>query len=124
MSTDRVSPRAQLRLIWPPLTNRTAVSVAFLYHFVRRPTHILDHGATLAFNHIVLTTYFSRAFPTSLFFWLVLGGTTIGTILWAERLCVTREMHESMGDWSGNVAEEGQAGEEVIPLTNRSSGGD
>jgi hypothetical protein len=90
---------------------------------VRRPTHILDHGATLAFNHIVLTTYFSRAFPTSLFFWLVLGSTTAGTILWAERLCIKREMHESMGDWSGTLAaEEGQSGEEAIPLTTRSGG--
>lgn len=97
----------------------------FLYQFVRRPTHILDHATTLAFNHVVLTTYFARAFPASVFFWLVLGASTATTVLWAERLCVRREMHESMGDWSGSAppgaAEEGAAGggNEAIPLTAR-----
>lgn len=96
-------------------------SVLFLYHFVRRPTHILDHAATLTFNHVVLTTYFSGSFPKSIFFWVVLAGSTAGTVVWAEQLCVKREMKESMGDWSGSAAEEGQAGEESIPLTARSS---
>ncbi|GAA5999735.1 Sys1p [Rhodotorula paludigena] len=68
--------------------------IFFLYHVVRRPTHILDFSLTLIFNHLILTTYYSHSFPSSLFFWLVVGGSAVAQIVLAEQLCVRREMRD------------------------------
>jgi hypothetical protein len=65
-----------------------------MYHLIRRPTHILDFSLTLVLNHIILTTYYASAFPTSLYFWLVIGIAAAIQIIWAEQLCVQREMKE------------------------------
>ena len=71
-------------------------SIFYLYKLVRRPRLILDFALTLAFNHLVLTTYYSTSIPTSLFFWLVLiCGATI-SVVFAEQLCVKREMSEGL----------------------------
>ena len=71
-------------------------SVYYLYAIVRRPRLILDFSLTLLFNHLVLTTYYSSAVPSSLFFWaVVLTGSAL-TIIFAEQLCVKREMAEGL----------------------------
>lgn len=44
----------------------------------------------------MLTTYYSAALPTSLFFWLVLLVGAVMTIIIAEQLCVKREMSEGL----------------------------
>ncbi|KAL7414697.1 hypothetical protein BDY24DRAFT_384243 [Mrakia frigida] len=80
------------------------VDVLYLYHLIRRPTHILDHTLTLFGIHLLLTTYFSSSFPTSLFFWLVLGTGALGVVVCAEQVCVGREMREGFGDWGGGGA--------------------
>jgi len=73
-----------------------SADIYYLYKLIRRPRLILDFSLTLVFNHLVLTTYYSAALPTSLFFWLVLlGGATL-TIVIAEQLCVKREMTEGL----------------------------
>lgn len=74
----------------------SSISVVYLYHIVRRPRLILDFALTLVFNHIVLTTYYSAALPSSLFFWFVLGACTAGMVVGAEQLCVRREMKEGL----------------------------
>ncbi|GAA6028838.1 hypothetical protein JCM8097_007419 [Rhodosporidiobolus ruineniae] len=70
------------------------VDIFFLYHIVRRPTHILDFSLTLIFNHLILTTYYSSAFPTSFFFWFTVGGSAVAQIVLAEQWCVRREMRD------------------------------
>jgi len=72
----------------------SAADIFYIYHLVRRPTHILDFSVTLVFNHIVLTTYYASSFPTSLFFWAIIAGSAAMQIIWAEQLCVRREMKE------------------------------
>ncbi|KAF9068384.1 integral membrane protein S linking to the trans Golgi network-domain-containing protein [Rhodocollybia butyracea] len=73
-----------------------SADIYFLYIIVRRPRLILDFAVTLAFNHLVLTTYYSSSVPTSLFFWaIVFAGTTM-TVIIAEQLCVKREMNEGL----------------------------
>lgn len=67
-----------------------------MYTFVRRPTYILDFSLTLIMNHLILTTYYSASFPSSLFFWLVMLAGAILLIAFAEQLCVRREMKEGM----------------------------
>lgn len=71
-------------------------SVYYLYYLVRRPRLILDFTLTLLFNHLVLTTYYSAVLPTSLFFWAVVLGSSILTLLLAEQMCVKREMSEGL----------------------------
>ncbi len=71
-------------------------SVYYLYHLVRRPRLILDFTLTLLLNHLVLTTYYSAAIPTSLFFWIVLLASSSLTLLFAEQMCVKREMSEGL----------------------------
>ncbi|KAF8515923.1 hypothetical protein JB92DRAFT_36514 [Gautieria morchelliformis] len=44
------------------------VDVYYLYIFVRRPRLILDFALTLVLNHLILTTYYSAALPSSPFF--------------------------------------------------------
>ncbi|GAA5980775.1 hypothetical protein JCM11641_002645 [Rhodosporidiobolus odoratus] len=70
------------------------VDIFFLYHIVRRPTHILDFSLTLIFNHTILTTYYTSSFPSSFFFWFVVGGSAVAQIVLAEQWCVRREMRE------------------------------
>jgi hypothetical protein len=48
------------------------------------------------FNHLVLTTYYSASWPTSLFFWIVMIGGSVLTVIVAEQLCVKREMNEGL----------------------------
>jgi protein SYS1 len=77
-------------------------SVYYLYHLVRRPRLILDFTLTLLFNHLVLTTYYSADLPTSLFFWAVVLGSSLLTLLLAEQMCVKREMTEGLVIASNN----------------------
>ncbi|KAI0351312.1 hypothetical protein OH77DRAFT_1498579 [Trametes cingulata] len=74
----------------------SAADVYYLYALIRRPRLILDFSLTLLFNHLVLTTYYSAAIPTSLFFWAVMGVSTASTVVFAEQLCVKREMTEGL----------------------------
>lgn len=77
------------------------LSVYYLYTLVRRPTHILDFAMTILFNHLVLTTYYSASFPTSLFFWIIMGSGTALMVIFSEHLCVRREMREGLGNTDG-----------------------
>ena len=86
--------RAPTRLI--ATDHYAPCSVYYLYHLVRRPRLILDFTLTLLFNHLVLTTYYSAAIPTSLFFWIVVLGSSFLTLLLAEQMCVKREMNEGL----------------------------
>lgn len=73
-----------------------------LYFFVRKPTHILDFSLTLSFNHLLLTTYYASSFPTSLWWWIVMAvGAAIQTV-WAEQMCVRREMREGWEGFAGS----------------------
>ncbi|EIW59926.1 uncharacterized protein TRAVEDRAFT_122124 [Trametes versicolor FP-101664 SS1] len=74
----------------------SAADVYYLYALIRRPRLILDFALTLLFNHLVLTTYYSAAIPTSPFFWLVTGISAAATVVFAEQLCVKREMNEGL----------------------------
>ena len=51
---------------------------------------------TLLFTHLVLTTYYAAALPTSLFFWLVMAICGVGMVVITEQLCVRREMREGL----------------------------
>jgi len=73
-----------------------SVDIFYLFKLVRRPRLILDFALTLVFNHLVLTTYYSAAIPTSLFYWVVLFAGASLTIVFAEQLCVKREMDEGL----------------------------
>ncbi|KAG2144292.1 integral membrane protein S linking to the trans Golgi network-domain-containing protein [Suillus clintonianus] len=70
--------------------------IYYLCVLVRRPRLILDFALTLAFSHLVLTTYYSASIPTSLFFWLVIFAWSATTVIIAEQLCVKREMAEGL----------------------------
>ena len=50
---------------------KLTTSIVPLYYLIRRPTYILDFALTLNFVHLILTTYYAKAFPTSLFYWVV-----------------------------------------------------
>ncbi|KAG9024655.1 hypothetical protein FRB95_011247 [Tulasnella sp. JGI-2019a] len=74
----------------------SGADVFYIYHIIRKPTHVLDFALTLLLNHLILTTYYSASLPTSLFFWLVVIGGASATIVFAEQLCVRREMQEGL----------------------------
>lgn len=57
---------------------------------------VLDFTLTLILNHTILTTYYASSFPTSLFFWAIMGGSALLIIIFAEQLCVRREMREGL----------------------------
>lgn len=57
---------------------------------------VLDFTLTLILNHTILTTYYASSFPTSLFFWVIMGGSATLIIVFAEQLCVRREMREGL----------------------------
>lgn len=118
--------------LWnPTLMN---LSIAPLYYLIRRPTFILDFSLTLNLIHIILTTYYSRAFPTSLFFWVIqaLGALLMITVaeqvsrgmdkllqiqcILTDQLCVKREMSS---DLEVSSYEPLQHEEEGIPLQTR-----
>lgn len=71
-------------------------SIYYLYTLVRRPRLILDFSLTILFIHLVLTTYYSSAFPTSLFVLATILLSTALTVITAEQLCVKREMAEGL----------------------------
>ncbi|KAM0746867.1 hypothetical protein T439DRAFT_306320 [Meredithblackwellia eburnea MCA 4105] len=83
------------------------VDIVPLYTLVRRPTHILDFSLTLIFNHLILTTYYSHAFPTSPFFWFIITISTVTQIVLAEQCCVKREMDEGFSIAPQGAALEG-----------------
>lgn len=58
---------------------------------------ILDFSLTLIFIHFILATYYSGSLPLSLFFWFVMAASAVIMIVFAEQLCVKREMHEGLG---------------------------
>lgn len=91
----------------------------YLYHLVRRPTHVLDFCLTLIFNHTILTTYYSGHFPTSLFYWLVLTLSSIAQVVLAEQWCVQREMKEGFSVDAGSA---GPAGTGTPTTTGREAG--
>ncbi|PVF93917.1 hypothetical protein CPB86DRAFT_776868 [Serendipita vermifera] len=68
--------------------------VYYIFSFIRKPRLVLDFTLTIFFNHIILTTYYSAAFPTSVFFWFIMGLCATITILLAEQLCVRRELSQ------------------------------
>ena len=78
------------------LLTQCIASVYYLYSLIRRPRLILDFSLTLLFFHLVLTTYYAAAVPISFFFWAVVGASTAGTVIFAEQLCVKREMEEGL----------------------------
>ena len=71
-------------------------SVYYVYAIVRRPKLVLDFSLTLILNHIILTTYYSAAFPSSLFFWAIIAAGAAITIVLAEQMCVKRELREGI----------------------------
>ncbi|KAI5120960.1 hypothetical protein M0805_001664 [Coniferiporia weirii] len=73
-----------------------AADIYYLYALVRRPRLVLDFTATLVLNHVVLSTYYSGALPSSLFFWLVVLLGAAATVVAAEQLCVRRELREGL----------------------------
>ena len=85
-------------------------SIYFLYWLIRRPRLILDFSLTLLFNHLVLTTYYSSAIPTSLFFWVVMAISAVLMVVVAEQLCVKREMQEGLQVASTTDADEMEMG--------------
>ncbi|SCZ95095.1 BZ3500_MvSof-1268-A1-R1_Chr11-3g03599 [Microbotryum saponariae] len=93
------------------------IDVFYLYHFVRRPTHILDSSLTLLFNHLILTTYYSSQFPTSFFFYFILIGSSVAQIVLAEQMCVRREMKE------GFSFDENGSNSSASPDVNMNGGG-
>ncbi|TRM58197.1 integral membrane protein S linking to the trans Golgi network-domain-containing protein [Schizophyllum amplum] len=70
--------------------------VYYIMLLIRRPRLVLDFALTLLFNHILLTTYYAAAIPSSLFFWGVVGAGSVMTVIAAEQLCVQREMREGL----------------------------
>ncbi|KAI9632698.1 integral membrane protein S linking to the trans Golgi network-domain-containing protein [Dioszegia hungarica] len=94
----------------------SAVDIVPLYYLVRRPTFILDFSLTLNLVHLILTTYYAKAFPTSLFYWVIqaLGALLMITI--AEQLCVKRELSS---DLEVSTYEPVSREEEGIPLQQR-----
>ncbi|KAA1470271.1 hypothetical protein DENSPDRAFT_836031 [Dentipellis sp. KUC8613] len=84
----------------------SGADIYYLYAVIRRPRLILDFVLTLLFNHLVLTTYYSAALPTSLFFWaVVLAGGALMIVV-AEQLCVKREMNEGLVVATAGIEEE------------------
>ncbi|KAG0698177.1 integral membrane protein S linking to the trans Golgi network-domain-containing protein [Suillus ampliporus] len=74
----------------------SSADIYYLCILIRRPRLILDFALTLAFSHLVLTTYYSASIPTSMFFWLVIFAWSATTVIMAEQVCVKREMTEGL----------------------------
>lgn len=71
-------------------------SVVYIYSFIRRPRLVLDFTLTLLLFHLVLTTYYSGSLPTSFFVWFIMSVGAASTVIFAEQLCVRREMREGL----------------------------
>lgn len=82
--------------LWLMIFFCPSCSVFYLYTLVRRPRLVLDFTMTLLMIHVVLTTYYSGALPSSLFVWAVMAAGAAGTVITAEQLCVRREMQEGL----------------------------
>jgi len=80
----------------------SVVDIYYLYVFVRRPRLILDFALTLVLNHLILTTYYAAAVPSSLFFWVVVLCGAGLTTFFAEQICVGREMREGLAVEANN----------------------
>lgn len=72
---------------------------------------ILDFSLTLLFNHLVLTTYYAAALPTSWFFWTVLIASAAVMVIAAEQLCVKREMSDGLAVVTSNDSDEMEMGD-------------
>ena len=57
---------------------------------------VLDFSLTLILSHTILTTYYASSFPTSLFFWLIMSIGALLLIVFAEQLCVRRELRQGL----------------------------
>ncbi|RXK35895.1 hypothetical protein M231_06859 [Tremella mesenterica] len=68
------------------------IDIIPLYYLIRRPTYILDFSLTLNFVHLILTTYYAKSFPASIFYWAVQALGALVMIVIAEQLCIKREM--------------------------------
>lgn len=66
----------------------------------------------------MLTTYYSAAIPTSLFYWLVLLAGASLTIVFAEQLCVKREMVEGLKIRPEDEGVEGMEMGGLLPRTD------
>jgi hypothetical protein len=66
----------------------------------------------------VLTTYYSAAIPTSLFYWAVLFAGAALTIVFAEQMCVKREMNEGLRIRPEDEAVEGMEMGGLLPRTD------
>jgi len=66
----------------------------------------------------VLTTYYSAAIPTSLFYWAVLFAGASLTIVIAEQLCVKREMAEGLRIRPEDEVVEGMEMGALLPRTD------
>lgn len=88
-------------------------SIYYLFMLVRRPRLILDFALTLVFNHLVLTTYYSAALPTSLFFWAVVLAGAGCTVVFAEQLCVKREMNEGLAVPTTDILDDVEMGDSL-----------
>lgn len=71
-------------------------SIAPLYYLIRRPTYILDFALTLTFNHILFTTYYAKAFPTSLYVWVVQALGAMLMIVFGEQVSPAALNHSSL----------------------------
>jgi len=74
----------------------SGVDIYIIYTLIRRPTMVLDFSLTLILNHTILTTYYASSFPTSLFFWFIMSIGTLFLIVFAEQLCVRRELRQGL----------------------------
>jgi hypothetical protein len=46
----------------------------------------LDFSLTLTFFHLILTSYYAKSFPTSIFFWVVMSSGAVVMITVAEQV--------------------------------------
>jgi protein SYS1 len=93
------------------IANSSPISVYYIFSFIRKPRLVLDFTLTIFFNHVILTTYYSGAFPTSIFFWFIMGLCATITILLAEQLCVRRELSEDFKPVTSTEDPDDQASE-------------
>ena len=82
------------------------ITAFYLYHLIRRPTHILDFATTLAFNHFILCTYFTTNWPGG-WWWISNTISCLVMTLLAERMCVRREMREGFISTAPSTARNG-----------------
>lgn len=48
---------------------------------------------------MLLTSYYAHSFPSSLFWWLVIGLSSLIQIIWAEQACIKREMVQGLASF-------------------------